>query len=608
MSSKLEEVANSRFEYIECMLDGGVAAGSAKHTEMSKKVVDLIMKQLHFVDSIECTAGRRLMKVIRKSPLVGLHKQELMCRLDDKVDLSAIEDSGLAASDTSGLAAAGSGEPSPDAIAIASPAKKAKPQVEHRTIHNYGTAKLWNCICDRQLTLEPKLQEMGVFMKLIGLRYFTEKTAGAATALCRHFTVLVDDSPDKALSQQRRLKDILRCLWKDLPACELPAGYPPTPEEFLAMYPLWYRTAYADGPPVESPVHWQAAKLLEETQPCRSTKTGCSSDTKTAATSKQLASFGWPASQQIQMMNQLQRAQYVQDMAMAAARGTKGGDDEFDWLKMCPQPRQVSVPGVFAGGRMFADIAPPSSTAAQPNNTVVAPPVQEAATRAPAVTSGNDVVAPPVPEGVAMPPGVGALFGVAPTGHADARAPGVKSLFGIAPARDTEALALGSSSTAIVVKKPTMADISLQLRQKLDADKAIAAAKREALKKTADKKVARAKGKGSPTASTKANVKQVAVAKGKRQAKPPTKKLAIKDGSADSKGGGSCPNDSLDYRGTTYDKVRYYKNSTIYHDIGREVWRVKPCPGSRQTIKKSFRNDPKQAWGELVATVRKLNP
>jgi hypothetical protein len=212
-----------------------------------------------------------------------------------------------------------------------------------------------------------------------------------------------------------------------------------------------------------------------------------------------------------------------------------------------------------------------------------------------------------VPEAAATAPGVGALFGVAPTGHADAREPGVKSLFGIAPPRDTEALALGSSSTAIVVKKPTMADISLQLRQKLDSDKAIAAAKREALKKTAAKNVPPAKGKGSPPVSTKANVKQVAVAKGKRQAKPPTKKLAIKDGPADSKGGGSCPNDSLDYRGTTYDKVRYYKNSTIYHDIGREVWRVKPCPGSRQTIKKSFRNDPKQAWGELVATIRKLN-
>ena len=153
-----------------------------------------------------------------------------------------------------------------------------------------------------------------------------------------------------------------------------------------------------------------------------------------------------------------------------------------------------------------------------------------------------------------------------------------------------------------------MADISLQLRQTLDSDKAIAAAKREALKKTADKKDARAKGKGSPTASTKANVKQVVAAKGKRQAKPPTKKLAIKDGSADSKGGGSCPNDSLDYRGTTYDKVRYYKNSTIYHDIGREVWRVKPCPGSRQAIKKSFKTNPKQAWGELAAVIRKLNP
>jgi len=107
---------------------------------MSKKVLVMLMKQLHFVASLECTAGQRLMKLIRKSPLVGLDKQELMCRLNDKVDLCALEDSGLAASGNSGLAASGSGEPSPDAIAIASPAKKNK---DSSRAQNYP--QLWHC-------------------------------------------------------------------------------------------------------------------------------------------------------------------------------------------------------------------------------------------------------------------------------------------------------------------------------------------------------------------------------------------------------------------------------------------------------------------------------
>ena len=590
------------------MFEGGMAEDGVEHNKLSKKVYDLLLKQLHFIASIECTAAQRLMEMIRQSPLVGLDKQELMCRLNDKVDLCALEDASLAPSGDSGLAASGSGEPFPDAIAIASPTKKAKTQIEHRTLHNYGTERLWHRICDRALPIEPKLQEMGVFMKDIGLRYFSEKTAGAATALCRNFTVLVDDSPDKALSQQRRLKDILRCLWKDVPVCEVPAEYPATPEEFLAMYPLWYRTAYADGPPVESPVQWQAALLLQDEQPCRSTKSGCSPGIKTAATSNKLANFGWPAGQQIQLMNQLQRAQHMQDMALAAAREEPEGEEEFRWLKMLPPQRQLSVPGVRAGGSIFLDIAQSGSTVAPPNSTVAAPPVQEAAARAPAATSGNEVAAPPVPEAAATAPGVGALVGVAPTGHADAPDPGLKNLFGIAPARDAEALALGSSATAIAVKKPTMAEISLQLRRKLDLDKAIAAAKREALKKAAEKKAAPAKGKCSPKASAKADLKQVVAAKGKRKGKSPTKKLPVKEGPASSKGGGSGPNDSLDYRGAAYDKVRYYKNSTIYHDIGREQWRVKPCPGSRQTIKKNFGNNPKQAWGELVAKIRALNP
>ena len=69
---------------------------------------------------------------------------------------------------------------------------------------------------------------------------------------------------------------------------------------------------------------------------------------------------------------------------------------------------------------------------------------------------------------------------------------------------------------------------------------------------------------------------------------------------------GACG--SLAYRGTAYSKVRYYKQATIYHDVGSGQWRAKPCPGSRKTIKKSSNTNPKQSWAELVAIIRELDP
>ena len=178
MSSRLEELAKSRFEYKECMLDGSMAADGVDHNKLSKKVHDMLMKQLHFIASIECTAADRLMKMIRKSPMVCLDKQQLMCSLNDKMDLGAIGDSDLAAAGDSGLAASGSGGPSPDAIVIVSSVKKAKTLQEHRSIHNYGPEQLRKGICDKAVPMEVKMQVMAAFLKTRGVRYIAEKTAG----------------------------------------------------------------------------------------------------------------------------------------------------------------------------------------------------------------------------------------------------------------------------------------------------------------------------------------------------------------------------------------------------------------------------------------------
>ena len=161
-------------------------------------------------------------------------------------------------------------------------------------------------------------------------------------------------------------------------------------------------------------------------------------------------------------MNQLQRAQNMQDMALAAAHreDKPEAEEEYTWLKMLPPPRQVSMPGVRTGRSMFMDVASPGSTVAPPSSSVAAPPVQEVAARAPVATSENEMAAPPMQEAAANGPGVKALFGIALTGDAVARAPGAGTLFGVAPTHDAAALALGSSVSSTVARKPSMKGVS----------------------------------------------------------------------------------------------------------------------------------------------------
>ena len=160
--------------------------------------------------------------------------------------------------------------------------------------------------------------------------------------------------------------------------------------------------------------------------------------------------------------------------------------------------------------------------------------------------------------------------------------------------------------------KPQMHDVAKMLREKILVDKLGAKRQRDALKEKEQKQAAALKKKEEKEA--KAVPQKAAAVTGK--AKAAAKKLVKVDAAKATdkaaakvvRKGGSCPDDSLVYRGPLYAKVRYYKQSTIYHDAVNQKWRVKPSAGSRETIKKSFKTNPKRAWAELVDIVRKLNP
>ena len=89
MSAKLEEFVISRLEYMQCMLAGGMEEGSDKQNAMSKKVLTLVTTQLHNIKEIDCLAANRLIASISSSPMHGADKQQLLCSLNEKVELAA---------------------------------------------------------------------------------------------------------------------------------------------------------------------------------------------------------------------------------------------------------------------------------------------------------------------------------------------------------------------------------------------------------------------------------------------------------------------------------------------------------------------------------------
>ena len=646
-----------RCEYLGLMLAGGMPENGLKRTSVSSKVLHAVTQQLHNIRTMDCVAALRIQEIVNSSQMVATDKYELTTRLNDKVDLAAAK-----ADETSG--------PSSGSTITTERLEQTptggkyyfgKSGQVHKHLHNYGTQKLWGIICDQSLSMEVKLQATAIFLKTLGVRVASEKTAAAATALCRHFSVLVDDNPDKALASARRLKDILRSLWKDGEACDVPAEFPPTPEDFLKLFPLWHATAYADGPPVPSPLTGQIAVLVYDEQPCRSTKTGCSPEMKSSAAMKTLCTFGWNPQQRVQQqmlehqhMLQRQQMQQQSDMRDDSHHDSSSRfDQDYSWLKLCP-PRHMGSQMVQAGGKGVGTRAAGGwNSGGEPDVLMdFEQPVDgKAAAATPAVQFPAAAVVPVV---VAPPPVRFELPGqpvqalgdktdsaaFAPEAPASA-APVVAALASAAPVPAvppaSAALVLAAPALATPGKnKPAMADVALMLRGKLEEEKAKRAedAKKEkdkankegdskknageagVAKKGAEAAIIVKKSKTTEQAKAKPPCKKVGIVakKGKTQEPAPTKShkkiLAVADSPAargSCPAGGSCPDDSLAYRGPSYSKVRYYKDSTIYHDAGRKVWRVKPCQGSRRTIKKSFSTNPKKAWEELVVTIRSLN-
>ena len=578
---RFERFMSSNLEYLKCFSAGtGVGEGSEEHLKLSKKVLTAMAKQLHFVKSVDSTTAKRWVDSVTSSMLTTDDKRDLLKHLNDKVDLEEPVDNHNPGGNPSSVS--GGVVPALQTTLATAVKKTHKNGIDHKFIHNYGYEKLWGLICDRTVSIDIKLQLMTLFLSQLGLRFPSEKTAAAATSLCRHFTVLHDDSPDKALASQRKLKEMLRVLWADKPSCDTPAEYPETPEEFCQMHPLWYRTAYEDnGPPVPSPVHFQEALMIYDQQPCRSTKKGCSP--RPGADMHHFATYGRTPSQPFQQrMHQLQRGPSYDDVSAGQPPGVPAA---LPWLSICTPQGKVALPHTstpyaspMAGGVLMLDVN------AGVGAVAVAPPAApDAAAQAPAA---------------AVTPGL------------------VNGL---------PALTDRDEQPKPKEKKPNMGDVATKIREKMNADKLAANDRLDAVKKkdavllkkreekeavAREKEAAKAAAQKTVAVTGKAKAAQTKLVKvvAAKAAPKAAAKAAAKAVAKAVPKSGYCPNDSLVYRGPGYHKVRYYKDSTVYHDAINHKWRVKPCTGSRKTIGKCFKTNPKQAWEEVVKILRKLNP
>ena len=63
----------------------------------------------------------------------------------------------------------------------------------------------------------------------------------------------------------------------------------------------------------------------------------------------------------------------------------------------------------------------------------------------------------------------------------------------------------------------------------------------------------------------------------------------------------------MKYMGTKKQSPQYDGTCTVYTDVGRATWRVKPCPGSRVTHKVPFTDNPQSQWKLVVEMVAALN-
>lgn len=442
----------------------------------------------------------------------------------------------------------------------------------HLHLEHYQSTADWDCYSSSGVGHDVKLAKMASRMTSLHLRSPTEPTYANAVAISLHLDG--PHEPSYLLSKVRRMKEFVATLVKHTPKSEAPSVYPETIDEFKVSYTVIFAAAFASDLPAPCQIQPAILQVLKGSTPCRKTRTGCAE-----------ALVQHPPKHSHSIVQQaFQRRLSLNDPYLPG----------FQWCNQ-RQPQQQSSLALSMGpfwnqggvqGQLNQDVplpkAAPTALAlddVEPVHTSAVPAAPLAAAAPPATSAGSSVIPAP-------PSSISELVSKWQKQAAVAKA-----------AQDDK----GDEDEAgeepgIRMKRPAAA-----ISGKPQKTKAKGKPKQRVKARGNRKQKPKAAGKPRQKAKAKSIAKPNSdLVLGKPEQK--TKAKSIKKPRSD------LVFDRLSYK-AGHMPPRYYGCVTIYSDLGRKKWRVKPRMGERIDVKFTWSPEPKdnrEQWATLVKHVKSL--
>jgi hypothetical protein len=433
----------------------------------------------------------------------------------------------------------------------ASPAASSeKVRQVHTYLENYQAAGDWVWYAG-PATHENKLLQMARRMHSIFLYYPTEPTISAAVAVALY--VDGPHEPSYLLTKVRQMKGFLQSMLKGSgqpPAADLPKVFPAEVQQFKETHSVLFAAAFANDLPAVCPVPAVTMQVLKSGAPCRKTRLGCNDFAAHAVKQN--------GRSQALVNSVFQRQQF--DVPLPGFRWCQGTSS--------PPPLGAVAAVPAAQNNSYLALADMQYT-----QQLVQPPVQQPQPQTPsAMGSSPDLTQPTTLAIVAV--------GVTPPANAIEK--GIEKVSDLVAKFQERATASKAAAT--------------QARDEAtDDDGASGATAPPAMKRPAAARKSEPAAKKSKLEAA-AKKTEPATLKPKPTGKSKTKPVAEKEFS------------KLLYR-TGSHLPRYCGSVTVYTDSKANVWRVKPCPGSRAEKKFPMRSDGaenREQWETLVAYVKSL--
>ena len=513
--------------------------------KLRQDVAGSILKQISFAKAVSVTDAIELTTLVNDSLLPETEADAIRNAIQCKADMA--------------------GDAAATSLAVG--------RQTHLNLEHYQSTADWDCYSSSDVGHDVKLANMASRMTSLHLRSPTEPTYANAVAIALHLDG--PHEPSYLLSKVRRMKEFVASLVKNTPKSEAPSVYPETIDEFKVSYTVIFAAAFASDLPAPCQIPPAILQVLKGSTPCRKTRTGCAE-----------ALVQHPPKHSHSIVQQaFQRRLSLNDPYLPG----------FQWSNQ-RQPQQQSPLALCMGpwlsqggvqGQLNQDVplpkAAPTAVLAlgdvEPVHTSAVPAAPLAAAAPPATSAGSSVIPAP-------PSSISELVSKWQKQAAAAKA--AKDDKGDEDEVGEEPGTRMKRPAAAISGKPQKAKAKGKPKQRVKA---------------------RGNRKQKPKAAGKPRQK----AKAKNIAKPNSALLLGKPEQKTKAKSIAKPNSDLVFDRLSYKAghmpPRYYGCVTIYSDLGRKTWRVKPRPGERIDVKFMWRPEPKdnrEQWETLVKHVKSL--